>query len=280
MSRIFIFFLFNVFAISVFAGGSKRVEVQTNVGVMEFELYDDTPLHRDAFLKLAGENYFDGTLFYRVISDYLIQGGSRSSRNAPAGARIGYGSPDHTVDDEIRANHFHRRGALCAPRQDDAVNPFKQSDISQFYVVQGSVRRQGELDTLELSVNIPIKKRVTAAVYTEEVRERLKRLKKEASEATDVDVARAKTEEFRALAENVKQEIQTQIELDRNFLRFTDEERLVYSTEGGYPELDGKYTVFGECVRGFDVLKRISGVGVDGNARPLKDVVIIDVVVK
>ena len=108
---------------------SRIVEISTNLGTMKFRLYDDTPKHRDAFIELANEGYYDGTLFYRVIQDFLIQGGSKSSRNAPPGKRIGYGDPDKTVDDEILSNHFHKKGTLCAPRQPDEVNPFKQSDI-------------------------------------------------------------------------------------------------------------------------------------------------------
>jgi len=128
---------------------SRLVEISTNMGTMKFKLYDDTPKHRDAFIQLANEGYYDGTLFYRVIQDFLIQGGSKSSRNAPPGKRIGYGDPDKTVDDEILSHYFHKKGALCAPRQPDEVNPFKQSDISQFFIIKGSVYTDGMLDTLD-----------------------------------------------------------------------------------------------------------------------------------
>ena len=87
---------------------SRLVEISTNMGTMKFKLYDDTPKHRDAFIQLANEGYYDGTLFYRVIQDFLIQGGSKSSRNAPPGKRIGYGDPDKTVDDEILSHYFHK----------------------------------------------------------------------------------------------------------------------------------------------------------------------------
>lgn len=253
------------------------VEIQTNLGTMQFRLYDDTPKHRDAFLKLAAEGYYNGTLFYRVIDDFLIQGGSKSSRNAPAGKRIGYGDPEHTVDDEIRSNHFHKRGALCAPRQDDEFNPFKQSDISQFYIVQGVVHRAGELDTMELAVNIPIKKKLRSAIYTDEVQSRLKQLKREATAANaagDRELAKEKAEEFNKLVLGVKSELQSQMELDVNTLYFSDEQRKSYTTVGGYPELDGKYTVFGECISGFDIIEKISKRPTDANQRPITDVVI------
>jgi cyclophilin family peptidyl-prolyl cis-trans isomerase len=231
------------------------------MGTMRFELFDDTPKHREAFIELARTGYYDGTLFYRVIQDFLIQGGSASSRNAAPGKQIGYGDPDKTVDDEILPNHFHFKGALCAPRQPDEVNPFKQSDISQFYIVKGQVFRQGELDTLELAVNRPIRNRITAEVYNPEVREKLKKLK-----------AANQVAEFRELASRVKQDIETQINLDPGILEFSQEQREAYTSVGGYPELDGQYTVFGRCIDGLEVIDKIAALKTDRNNRPLTDV--------
>ena len=133
MVRAFLIFIIGFFS---FQGISqtKIVQISTNLGSMKFRLYDDTPKHRDAFIDLANEGYYDGTLFYRVIQDFLIQGGSKSSKGAPQGKRIGYGDPDKTVDDEILSYYFHKKGVLCAPRQPDEVNPFQQSDISQFFI--------------------------------------------------------------------------------------------------------------------------------------------------
>ncbi len=240
---------------------SRLVEIGTNVGTMRFELFDNTPKHRDAFLELAREGYYDGTLFYRVIRDFLIQGGSASSRNAAPGKLIGYGDPDKTVDDEILPTYFHFKGALCAPRQPDEINPFKQSDISQFYIVKGQIFTEGELDTLELAVNRPIKNRITAEVFTSEIRERLRKLK-----------AENKVAEFRALAGKVKGDIETQMNLDPGILKFSQAQREAYTTIGGYPDLDGKYTVFGRCVAGMEVIDKIAALKTDGNNRPLTDV--------
>lgn len=240
---------------------THEVRVSTNLGNMTFVLYDDTPHHRDVFLQLIREGYFDGTLFYRVLPDFLIQGGSRSSRNAAPGKRIGYGDPDKTVDDEILAKYFHKKGALCAPRQPDEKNPFKQSDISQFYVVKGKVISQGRLDTLEMAVNNPIMKQISDRYLTPEVREKLTTLKNE-----------NKVEEFRALAGPIRQRIDAEYALAPGKLIFTEEQRNAYTTIGGYPELDGKYTIFCECTEGFDVIDRISALKTDANDRPLTDV--------
>lgn len=236
-------------------------EISTNLGTMKFRLYNETPKHRDAFIELAKDGYYDGTLFYRVIQNFLIQGGSRSSRGAAPGARIGYGDPDKTVDDEIRPQFFHKKGALCAPRQPDEVNPFKQSDISQFYVVKGKVFTIGELDTMELAVNRPILKKIELKYLTPEIREKLKKLK-----------AEKKVEEFRTIASEVKKNIDTEYELAQGKLVFTPEQRKAYTTDGGYPTLDGKYTVFGECISGFDVIDKIAALKTDKNNRPLADV--------
>lgn len=243
------------------SGQTYKVQISTGSGDMIFVLYDDTPAHRDAFLQLASEGYYDGTLFYRVIQDFLIQGGSRSSRNAAPGKRIGYGDPDKTVDDEILPHYFHKKGALCAPRQPDETNPFRQSDISQFYVVKGRVFTHGHLDTLEMAVNNPIMKGVTDRILTPEVRDELNRLR----EGNHAD-------EFRKLAGSLRQRIDAEYALQRGVLRFTPEQREAYTTIGGYPELDGKYTIFGECISGFEVIDRIAALKTDNNNRPFTDV--------
>lgn len=243
--------------------GEQKVLIKTTMGNITCKLYNDTPKHRDKFLREAADGYYNQTLIYRVIQDFMIQGGSRDSRNAPKGKRIGYGDPAFTVDDEIRSNHIHKRGALCAPRQPDNINPFKQSDISQFFIVQGRVYRSGELDTMEMAVNIPIKKAIRARILTPAVRAKLKQLKKE-----------KRTAEFRALANPLKEQIDAEYHLSTERLEFTDIQRQTYTTIGGYPDLDGKYTIFGEVVQGFDVIDKIAALKTDANDRPYTDVVI------
>jgi cyclophilin family peptidyl-prolyl cis-trans isomerase len=248
---------------------STTVRVSTNMGDMTFKLYDDTPKHRDAFLGLVKENYFDGTLFYRVIQNFLIQGGSKSSRNAPPGKRIGYGDPDKTVDDEILPHYFHKKGALCAPRQPDDVNPYKQSDISQFFIIKGRVYSEGELDTMEIAVNRPIRNKIINKYMNDEIRAQLKELREN-----------KKVEEFREIADKVKQQIETEYKLQTGLLNFSDEQRLAYTTDGGYPELDGQYTIFGECISGFETIDKIAALPADENNRPYTDVKITITILK
>lgn len=261
MGRIgLVLFIIAFFSLQI-NGQSTVVEVSTNLGNMQFRLYDDTPKHRDAFIELAKEGYYNGTLFYRVIQDFLIQGGSKSSKDAPPGKRIGYGDPDKTVDDEIRSNHFHKKGALCAPRQPDEVNPFHQSDISQFYIVKGSVYTMGELDTMEIAVNRPIRNKIVQKYLTNEVREELAKLKEE-----------KKVEEFREIATKVKDQIEAEYNLNPEKLEFSQAQREAYTTIGGYPDLDGEYTIFGECISGFETIDKIAALKTDKNNRPFTDV--------
>lgn len=240
---------------------SKKVRISTNLGDMTFMLYDDTPKHRNAFLELAREGYYNETLFYRVIQDFLIQGGSKSSKNASPGKRIGYGDPDHTVDDEILPRYFHKKGALCAPRQPDEVNPWQQSDISQFYIVKGRVHTIGELDTLEMAVNRPIRNKIVNKYLNDEVRAQLQELREE-----------KKVEEFREIADRVRQQIETEYNMQTGVLEFSEEQREAYTTIGGYPDLDGQYTIFGECISGFETIDKIAALKTDENNRPFTDV--------
>lgn len=126
-----------------------RVEMLTTEGKMVFVLFNDTPLHRDNFLKLAEEHMYDSLLFHRVIKEFMIQGGDPKSRYARPGQMLGEGTLGYTVPAEFCKEHFHQKGALCAARQGDNVNPKKESSASQFYIVQGQVWDEKTLDMME-----------------------------------------------------------------------------------------------------------------------------------
>ena len=130
------------------------VEIETEFGTMVAELYNGTPLHRDNFIKLAEEGYFDGTLFHRVIAEFMIQGGDPKSKDASAGEPLGMGGPGYTVPAEMRDSLVHVKGALSAARMGDAGNPLKASSGSQFYIVQGKVLDATTLSRIEMSKGI------------------------------------------------------------------------------------------------------------------------------
>ena len=128
--------------------GTVRVKMQTTMGDIIIRLYDATPMHRDNFVKLAKEGYYDGTLFHRVIKDFMIQGGDPDSKNAPAGKMLGEGDPGYTLEAEFIPGLYHKRGALAAAREGDDTNPERRSSGSQFYIVWGRTFTPRQLEYL------------------------------------------------------------------------------------------------------------------------------------
>lgn len=125
-----------------------KIQVITDSGVISLILYDDTPLHKENFIKLIKEGYFDGQLFHRLIKGFMIQAGDPNSKNAEKGELLGQGGPGYTIPAEIRSEHFHKKGALAAARRGDDVNPLKASSGSQFYIVQGNRFTKAQLDLM------------------------------------------------------------------------------------------------------------------------------------
>ena len=126
------------------------VLVETMYGKMKILLYNDTPLHKENFIKLAKKGFFDGLLFHRVINNFMIQGGDPKSLNAPKGQMLGNGGPGYTIPAEFLPHRFHKKGALAAARQGDAVNPKKESSGSQFYIVQGQRFNEQQLKAIAM----------------------------------------------------------------------------------------------------------------------------------
>jgi len=126
----------------------QLVKISTDYGDMVIKLYNETPKHRDNFIKLAKEGFYDGTIFHRVIKDFMIQGGDPQSKNPVPGAMYGNGGPGYTIPAEFNKNLYHKKGALAAAREGDQVNPTKASSGSQFYIVQGKTYTNTELNTI------------------------------------------------------------------------------------------------------------------------------------
>jgi len=148
MMRKFIF-LFGLFAMMCLMSCSEKEQlavISTDLGDIKVKLYNETPQHRDNFVKLAKEGYYDGTLFHRVIPQFMIQGGDPDSKGAAAGTRLGQGGPNYKVPAEFNNDLFHKKGALAAARQGDQQNPEKKSSGSQFYIVTGKVYSDAELE--------------------------------------------------------------------------------------------------------------------------------------
>ena len=175
---------------------------------MTLVLYNETPRHRDNFIKLVKSGFYDGTLFHRVIAGFMIQGGDPDSKTAKKGQMLGNGGPGYTVPAEFNKKFTHKRGALSAARMGDGSNPQKASSGSQFYIVQGKKYDRKNLESMG----------------------------------------------------------------NRSGANYTDDQIKVYEMEGGTPQLDMNYTVFGEVISGFDVIDKIAAVAKGRADRPKEDV--------
>lgn len=237
--------------------------IETSMGNIKVKLYNDTPIHRDNFIKLAKEGRYDGTLFYRVIKNFMIQAGSTASRGAIKGQAIDYGSQSVIIEAEIKDEHYHKRGALAAPRQPDRENAYKESDISQFYIVEGQKYDPKMLDLLEKKQNVPIRNAIQRKYLTPEKKALLDTLK-----------AHKKVDEFREIADKIKQDIEFEWSNNREKMYMPDEKRDIYINQGGCLHLDKEYTVFGEVIEGLDVVDAISNTPTDDWDRPETDVTV------
>lgn len=269
LSRYIAFLVVGIFAIGLLSFGIRRkapkesiVKITTKYGVMKLKLYNETPLHRDNFIKLAKEDYFDSVLFHRVINQFMIQGGDPDSKNAPKGKMLGEGGPDYTIPAEFVPGIYHKKGALAAAREGDDVNPEKKSSGSQFYIVQGRVFDSTQLATLEdrrmnqyRSVEF---KNCLSEPENKELLDKYMQAIQSGDRLTSADIMN-KTKPL----VNVRMEK----------YRFTEAQWETYTTIGGTPHLDNGYTVFGELIEGFDVLDSIAQVKTDRNNRPLEDIV-------
>ena len=233
-----------------------KVKIQTTLGDIVVRLYDETPIHRDNFVKLAKEGYYDGTLFHRVIKDFMIQGGDPDSKGAPAGKMLGVGGPDYTLQAEIVDGLFHKRGALAAARQGDEVNPERRSSGSQFYIVWGQVYNQGQL------------RQFSKQLKMQKVQNAFNQL---AAQHRD-EIMQMRRERNRVGLQELQDKLAAQAEAMVTGDGLTAEQIEVYSTIGGTPHLDGQYTVFGEVEQGLDIVEMIQNAATGRGDRPFDDI--------
>ena len=236
------------------------VLISTNKGDMKIKLYNNTPRHRDYFLDLVRKGYFDGTLFGRVIQQFIIQGGSQDSRGVKPGSRVGDGDRTMEIPHELRSANIPKKGAIGCPRRDTKFNPDKDSDMSMFFIVEGRPYTSGQLDTLELVKNIPIKKEIRAKIYPP-VKPMLDSLR------------RTDPREFNKQVRAFNHRLDSLTRATPGSLTFTDAEREAYTTVGGSLHLKDEYTIFGEVIDGIEVIEKISSIPTNGYDRPKEDVV-------
>ncbi|MDO4779558.1 MAG: peptidylprolyl isomerase [Bacteroides sp.] len=236
------------------------VKIETSEGNLKVKLYNETQKHKENFLTLIENKTYEGTLFHRVIKEFMIQAGDPESKNAPKGKMLGGGDLGYTVPAEfVYPKYFHKKGTLCAARQGDDVNPEKNSSACQFYLVTGRVFSKAELSMLEKRIN----EGKEVAAYKKAM----------AKYAKEIYMARKSGDEFTMV------EVQDKVDKEaRNILRtegkfsFTDQQIEAYTTVGGSPHLDGSYTVFGEIIEGLDVIDKIQQAKTDRHDRPEEDI--------
>lgn len=242
------------------------VDIKTSLGDIRVLLYDGTPKHRDNFIKLVNEGFYEGTLFHRVINKFMIQAGDPDSKGAPAGKALGSGGPGYQIDAEIiYPTYYHKRGALAAARQGDQVNPQRKSSGSQFYIVTGDVVPAAQLSQLEAHVA----NKQMQTIFNGLVQARMAEIQRMQA-AGDQAGLQALQNELVAL---------TEAEYAKNPVAITEEMRNAYTTVGGTPHLDNDYTVFGEVVSGMDVVAKIENVKTGAMDRPVEDVKIISMTI-
>ena len=240
---------------------TPQVRISTNHGDIVVRLYDETPEHRDNFLKLAREGYYDGTLFHRVIKDFMIQGGDPESKGAPAGKQLGSGGPAYTLPAEfVYPQYFHKRGVLSAARQGDQVNPERRSSGSQFYIVWGKKYTDYEL------------KQMAAQLDGQRGQQIFNGLAAQHRDSIQAMYQRGDQKGLMALQNKLAAETDKILKETPGFT-FTPEQTEAYTTVGGTPFLDNQYTVFGEVVEGLEVVEKIQKVATGSADRPKEDVV-------
>lgn len=237
-----------------------EVEIKTTMGDIVVKLYNDTPLHRDNFLKLVKEGFYEDILFHRVIDNFMIQAGDPDSKGAPSGKMLGAGSSGYTIEAEIDyPKHYHKYGALAAARTGDAVNPERRSSGSQFFIVTGSKYAPSQLENM---------------VQRQTMQKQQDLFNKLSMQHAEEIRAMQQSEDQEGL-EKLRQELIEKVTTEVKPEPMSEQMATDYQTVGGTPHLDGQYTVFGEVIRGMDVVEKIQKVATDQNDRPVDDVKIL-----
>lgn len=231
------------------------VRLETTMGNITVKLYNETPKHRDNFIKLVKEQAYDNTSFHRVIKNFMIQGGDIQNK------KLNYPT-DYTIPAEFNPALFHKKGALAAARLGDNINPEKASSSCQFYIVTGNVFTTSQLTDMGKQINQVRLDSTLQQVTRRHLKEILTLRKSNDKEGLS------------ALRNTIYAEARKEVAQQAPF-SFTPEQIQAYTTIGGAPHLDGAYTIFGEVIEGMEVVEQIEKVETDKNDRPGKEVCII-----
>ncbi|RGW49403.1 peptidylprolyl isomerase [Phocaeicola vulgatus] len=238
------------------------VKLETTMGNIIVALYNETPKHRDNFIKLVKEGVYDSTLFHRVIKQFMIQAGDPDSKNASDTAMLGSGDVGYTIPAEFNPKFFHKKGVLAAARQGDDVNPEKASSGCQFYIVTGRKFTEPQLLGMENKINEQREEALFDSLARQHMKE-IYKMRKAGDNAGLLELQDTLEAQARELADKEEK------------FRFTPEQIKAYSTIGGAPHLDGSYTVFGEVTEGMEVVDNIEIAKTNRADRPIENIRIL-----
>jgi len=238
--------------------GDNLVLINTSSGDIKIKLYDNTPLHRDNFIKLVKMGFYEGISFHRVIKDFMIQAGDPATRTGLTKEQLDT-LDTYTIPAEFRREYFHKKGVIAAAREGNDINPEMRSSGTQFYIVQGKKYTESELSATEERINSNIKQ----ALFSRLLKETADSARLSGTPFTDGEIQeRASMKMFDYLT-------------TAGDFKFSREQLDTYMNTGGTPRLDGTYTVFGEVTEGIDVVDKIAAVQTNQADRPLNDIKII-----
>lgn len=238
------------------------VKLETTMGNITVALYNETPKHRDNFIKLVKEGVYDSTLFHRVIKQFMIQAGDPDSKNASDTAMLGSGDVGYTIPAEFNPKFFHKKGVLAAARQGDDVNPEKASSGCQFYIVTGRKFTEPQSLGMENKINEQREEALFDSLARQHMKE-IYKMRKAGDNAGLLELQDTLEAQARELADKEEK------------FRFTPEQIKAYSTIGGAPHLDGSYTVFGEVTEGMEVVDNIEIAKTNRADRPIENIRIL-----
>ena len=234
-----------------------HVQIKTNLGDIKIRLYDETPIHRDNFIKLVNSDFYEGVIFHRVIKNFMIQAGNASTN--PNANTLPDSLNTYTIPAEFNDALFHKRGTLAAARQGNDINPYMRSAGTQFYIVQGTKFTEPELNVAEQRINSQIRQ----AKFRIMIKETADSVKAAGSSLTDAEIQEvASLKMFQYLSSTPE-------------FKLSPEQRDAYMSVGGTPMLDGTYTVFGEVTEGLEIVDKIAAENTDPTDKPINDIVIL-----
>ncbi|MBP5514904.1 MAG: peptidylprolyl isomerase [Bacteroidaceae bacterium] len=243
-----------------------EVLIETSMGDIRAVLFDDTPLHRDNFIKLAHEGYFDEMMWHRIVPGLMIQTGDPTLKPANRPVTVDTSALHYTIPQEIRfPKYIHRRGMLAAARQPDNLNPKKESSSTQWYIVTGEKYTPTSLADFYQTL------------YQEAVNTKWRRLQDKNAKRLDI-LESSNKDAYYELQDSILNVAEAEV-ANRPPRPFNEQQKRVYTTEGGCPHLDGEYTIFGQVTEGMNVVEKIVNVPTDERERPMREVYIKRVIV-